>query len=202
MTEAKPETLAGDEAPSAALMLKWIGIVLGLAALCVVVVGLLLPREWHVGASVDIDAPLEDIHGLVADVERWDEWMFDPAVSPQDMRVLADPIKSLVEWEGQGSKGAIWIVEADPRAGVRWDGKIDADKANNRGRIEYAVLDDGRVRVTLIDEGTLPQVFGGYFVPVMNSALSQHFSAALERLAVAAEGATDPADGRVDGVDP
>ena len=61
MTEAKPETLAGDEAPSAALMLKWIGIVLGLAALCVVVVGLLLPREWHVEASVDIDAPLEDI---------------------------------------------------------------------------------------------------------------------------------------------
>jgi hypothetical protein len=44
------------------------------------------------------------------------------------------------------------------------------------------------VRVSLSDKGTLPPVLGGYFVPVMNAALSQHFGAALGRLEAAVEG--------------
>ena len=43
------------------------------------------------------------------------------------------------------------------------------------------------VRVTLVDEGTLPPIVGGFFVPVMNAGLSQHFEAALARLELAVE---------------
>ncbi|NJO84881.1 MAG: hypothetical protein HC828_20360 [Blastochloris sp.] len=93
-----------------------------------------------------------------------------------------------VAWVSDGSKGEITMVESDPATGVRWDGKIETDTVNNHGRVSYQVLDGGKVKVTLTDEGTLPPIIGGYFVPVMNSALSQHFQAALGRLATAAEG--------------
>lgn len=192
----KPESLAGSEAPSAKLMLKWVGIVLALAAVTVVVVGLLLPRQWRVEASVEIDAELTQVHALVSDVERWEAWMFDPEVQPEDMRVETEPgegaVGSSIRWSGKGSTGAITIVEADPAAGIRWDGRIETDEINNHGQIRYELVDDGRVRVTLVDEGTLPAVLGGYFVPVMNSALSQHFTAALGRLAVAASAPSGP----------
>jgi uncharacterized membrane protein len=183
---ATTQSLAGNEAPTFKLMLKWVGIVLGLAAVCVVVVGLLLPREWHVEKSVEIEADVGRIHALVGDVERWDAWMFDPAQAHSDMVVQTSG--STITWSGKGSTGAMTLVEVEADKGVRWDGRIETDEINNHGSIQYEQLDGGIVRVTLVDEGTLPPVFGGYFVPVMNAALSQHFEGALGRLAVAAKG--------------
>ena len=191
MSAASQETLAGNEPPSFKLMLKWVGIVMLLAALCLVVVGLLLPRQWHVEQSVEIEAEVAQIHALVSDVERWDAWMFDPSQAGADMNVELEPqpggVGSTIAWSGKGSTGAMTLVEVDPGHGVRWDGRIETDEINNHGSISYEQLDGGVVRVTLVDEGTLPPVFGGYFVPVMNSALSQHFAGALGRLASVAQ---------------
>ncbi|MFO7564330.1 MAG: SRPBCC family protein [Enhygromyxa sp.] len=186
------ETLAGDDTPSAKLILKWLAIVLLLAAATVVVIGLLLPREWKVEKSVEITGELAEIHALVADLEQWDRWMFDPAEHTLGTSGEGQGVGATIVWSGGGSKGAITIVEADPRTGVRWDGKIETDEVNNHGEIRYEPLDGGVVRVTLIDTGTLPPVLGGYFVPVMNSALGQHFGAALERLEAVVEGSDAP----------
>ncbi|HLT35816.1 MAG TPA: SRPBCC family protein [Enhygromyxa sp.] len=184
------ETLAGTGTPSAKLIFKWIGIILLLAALTVIVVGLLLPREWKVETSVEITGELAEIHALVADAEQWDRWMFDPAQAGAGLTTQTEGqgVGATIQWSGEGSKGEITIVEADPDHGIRWDGKIETDEVNNHGEIRYQQLDGGVVRVTLIDTGTLPPVLGGYFVPVMNSALGQHFGAALGRLEVAVEG--------------
>lgn len=183
------ESLKGNETPSAKLILKWLAIILGLAVLTAVVVGALLPREWHVEVSVETNAEVAAIHPLVSDAERWDEWMFDPAHAGKlELEVEGSGVGATVAWVGDGSKGEITLIESDPATGVRWDGKIETDTVNNHGRVTYQVLDGGKVKITLTDEGTLPPIIGGYFVPVMNSALSQHFQAALERLATAAEG--------------
>jgi uncharacterized protein YndB with AHSA1/START domain len=188
MTEA--ETLAGSGTPSAKLIFKWLGIILLLAALTVVIIGLLLPREWKVEKSVEITGDVAEIHALVADAEQWDRWMFEPAGDGTGLTTQTEGqgVGATVRWSGEGSKGEIVIVEADPRVGIRWDGKIETDEINNHGEIRYEQLDGGVVRVTLIDTGTLPPVLGGYFVPVMNSALGQHFGAALGRLEAAVEG--------------
>ena len=184
-----PESLAGSEAPTLGLILKWIGIVLALAAVTVVVVGLLLPREWEVEHSVEITGDIAEIHARVADAERWDEWMFDPAGGGElELDAKGQGVGAEVRWTGEGSQGQITLLEADPAVGIAWEGRIETDEVNNHGRIRYEPLADGVVRVTLTDTGTLPPVFGGYFVPVMNSALSQHFSAALGRLEAAVEG--------------
>ena len=78
-----------------------------------------------------------------------------------------------------------WI--SAPDSGVAWEGMIETDEINNHGSIRYEALESGSVRVTLVDEGTLPPIVGGYFVPVMNAGLSQHFEAALARLELAVE---------------
>lgn len=191
MSATTKDSLAGDDKPTFKLMLKWVGIVLLLAAVCVVVVGLLLPREWHVEQSVEIEADVAQIHALVADVERWDVWMFDPSQAGADMNVQTevqpDGVGSTISWSGSGSTGAMTFVAVDPEHGIRWDGRIETDEINNHGSISYEPLDGGIVRVTLVDEGTLPPVFGGYFAPFMNAALSQHFAGALARLDTAAK---------------
>ncbi len=183
-----PETLAGADKPSAKLIFKWLGIVVVLAALTVVVVGLLLPRQWEVERSVEIDGELAQIHALVGDVEQWDRWMFDPAsAGALELDAQGSGVGATVAWTGEGSHGRMTLLEADPAAGIRWEGQIETDEVNNHGEIRYEPLAGGGVRVTVVDTGTLPPVLGGFFVPVMNSALGQHFEAALGRLQAAVE---------------
>ena len=181
--------LAGDEAPSAKLILKWLGIVLGLAALTMVVVGLLLPREWEVERSVEIEADHADIFALVANVERWDRWMFDPE-APEALEVQVEPtdkqVGSTISWSGGGSRGTMTLVEVDPDTGIRWDGKIESDEVNNHGELRLSEVGEGRWKVTIVDTGELPPVIGGYFVPAMNAGLGQHFEGTLARLSEAA----------------
>jgi uncharacterized protein YndB with AHSA1/START domain len=182
MTEQ--ETLAGSSKPTVKLLLKWIAIVLLLAAVTVVIVGLLLPREWSVEKSVEITGDMAEIHALVSDAEQWERWMFDPAHAGTGLTTETEGqgVGATVRWSGEGSNGEITIIAAEPNEGIRWDGKIEVDEVNNHGEIRYEQLDGGIVRVTLTDTGTLPPVIGGYFVPVMNSALAQHFAGALARL--------------------
>ncbi len=186
---AETETLAGDDKPTAKLIIKWLGIVLLFASVTMIIVGLLLPREWSVERSVEITGDVAEIHALVSDVEQWDRWMFDPDSGGElSLEASGQGEGARVEWAGDGNKGQITLLESDPAKGVSWEGRIEADEVNNHGEIRYEQLDGGVVRVTLKDTGTLPPVLGGYFVPVMNSALSQHFSAALGRLEVEVEG--------------
>jgi len=178
------ESLRGSETPSAKLIFKWLGIVLGLSVVALILVGLALPRQWKVEVETTIEGEREQIHALVSDAERWHEWMFDPDEDEADMAVEASGagVGATISWRGGGSTGEMTLVESDPATGVAWDGKIETDEINNHGTISYATLDDGRVRVTLVDEGTLPPIVGGYFVPIMNAGLGQHFEAALARL--------------------
>ena len=184
------ETLRGNETPSPKLILKWLGIILGLSVATLILVGLVLPREWHVELSVEVEGETEQIHALVGDLERWHEWMFDPDQDATGMRVEAtgSGVGASIHWQGGGSNGQMTLVESDPNTGVAWDGMIETDDINNHGTIRYEALpEQGKVRVTLVDEGTLPPIVGGYFVPVMNASLGQHFEAALARLEQAVE---------------
>lgn len=187
--DASVETLGNTDTPSAVFILKWLGILIGVAALTLVVVGLFLPREWEVEASVDVEASPAQIHALVEDVEQWERWMFDPEQAEVDLHVDAEGrgVGATVRWKGGGSRGEMVLVETDPTVGIAWDGKIETDEVNNHGEIRYEDLGGGVTRVTLHDTGELPRVFGGYFVPAMNSGLSQHFEGALVRLSEAAE---------------
>ncbi|NJK31198.1 MAG: hypothetical protein HC927_01605 [Deltaproteobacteria bacterium] len=170
-------------------ILKWLGIVLLGAAALFVIVGLFLPRDWHVERSVTITGSREQIHALVADPEQWERWMFDMDALPAETELSAEGqgVGGSVSWSGPAGRGQMTLTEADPQTGIRWDGKIETDEVNNHGKIEYRDLGDGQVEVTLTDEGTLPPVIGGYFVFVMNSALDTHFEAALGRLEHAVE---------------
>ena len=110
--------------------------------------------------------------------------MFDPAQAAAGFAIetAGQGVGATIEWSGEGSKGHMTLLESDPVTGIAWEGRIETDEVNNHGQIRYEQLEGGVVRVTLTDQGTLPPVLGGYFVPVMNSALNQHFGAALGRL--------------------
>lgn len=184
------ESLSGGDKPSAKFILKWLAILIGLAALTLVLVGLFLPREWSVRESVEIAGEREAIHALVSDATRWEQWMFvDEAKAEMKVEAEGQGVGATVRWHGADSQGEITLTESDPERGIAWEGKIDSDSVNNHGSIRYERGESGGVLVVLVDEGELPKVFGGYFVPVMNSALSQHFDAALDRLEVAVTGA-------------
>lgn len=182
--------LGGSDTPSAGFIFKWLGIMLGAAVALIVIIGSLLPREWGVELSVEIEGEPEAIHALVSNVEQWPRWMFDPDDTSLTMQTQGQGVGASVSWTGEGSRGEMSLVESAPETGIAWDGKIESDEVNNHGSIRYEIVEPGRVRVTLVDEGTLPPIVGGFFVPVMNSGLHQHFTAALDRLELAVEGAS------------
>lgn len=186
---SESESLAESGKPTGTFILKWLGILIGLAVVTMVVVGLFLPREWEVETSVEIDAEPEAVHALVGDLERWDEWMFPEPEGHEGAKVDVEGsgVGATVSWNDQGTRGTITFTKVDPERGVEWEGRIETDSVNNHGSIRYEPLDEGGVRVTLRDTGTLPPVIGGYAVPVMNAGLREHFSGALGRLEQLAE---------------
>jgi hypothetical protein len=167
---------------------------LGFAALVVVlgVVGLFLPRQWHVEQVVVINATPEHIHPLVNDLKQWPTWAawnkeMDPVVK-WEYGGPSSGVGAWWSWDGpQMGHGKMTITQSDVGSGVWIDEMIENDKeVNAKGSITWTV-ESGGTKVTWVDEGTLPPVIGGYFVGMIESMLNGHFGKGLKNLKAVAE---------------
>ena len=162
---------------------------LGLLALVVVlaVVGLFLPRQWHVERSVVIGAPPEHIHPLIHDLKAWQSWAaWTKAMDPEvkyEYSAVASGVGAWWSWTGpKMGHGKMTITKSDVNAGVWVDEMIETDQAvNAHGSLTWT-QQGGGTKVTWVDEGTLPPVVGGYFVRFINNMLSENFQTGLKNL--------------------
>lgn len=171
--------------------LRIAAITLAGIVLLLVVVGLLLPREWHVEQSIVIDAPPETVHPYVENFRNWPDWAgWNDALDPTLRREYEGPesgVGAVQRWQGEKmGRGELTITKSDPQAGVWYDGKIETDEVNAHGSITYEPAAEG-TRVIWTDTGQLPPIIGGYFAGFVETALADHFQTGLERLKTLAE---------------
>lgn len=167
---------------------------LGLVALVAVlaVVGLFLPRQWHVERTLVINAAPEHIHPLVSDLKEWQSWAaWNKAMDPEVKWEYGGPASgegAWWSWNGpQMGRGKMTITKSDVASGVWVDEMIETDKeVNAKGSITWTREGDG-LKVAWVDEGTLPPVMGGYFVGFIEKMLGEHFQTGLANLKTAAE---------------
>ena len=140
--------------------LKWTGIVVGGLVVIFLGVGMLLSSEFHVERSIVIDAPREQIHVLVGDLQRWPDW---------------------TPWQ----EGDPSIVTSDASSGVEYEMSFDGTFPST-GSLSYEA-DGDETRVTWTMDGELEGVFQRYFGLMLDSWVGADFEAGLEKLKATAE---------------
>jgi hypothetical protein len=173
-------------------VLKIVGLgVVGLVAV-LVVVGLFLPRQWHVERTAVINAAPEHIHPLVDDLKQWQTWAawnnsMDPEVK-YDYSATAAGVGAWWSWNGpKMGHGKMTITKSDVATGVWVDEMIETDDAvNAKGAITWTRQGEA-TQVKWVDEGTLPPVIGGYAVSMIETMLGEHFQTGLNNLKTQAE---------------
>lgn len=165
-------------------MLKRIGILLLLLVLVIGIIGLLLPRTWHVERSVTIDATPDRVLPFVANLKRWQDWsVWTKNLDPKVINTYGGPDEGVgARWQWQGpvmGRGAMTVTQADP-TGVAIEEAIESTEVNAKGRLSFVAQGNGTT-VTWVDDGTLPPM-GGYFRPAVEEMLGTNFEKGLKGL--------------------
>ncbi len=175
-------------------------LVVGLLALIALalLVGLFLPRTYHVERSVDVRAGTEVIYPDLVALRRWPEWTVwnkekDPGVewtygSP-DTGVGAE-----YSWVGpELGNGRLKIVKADPEKGIAYELSFENDSMRSEGEISMEKV-AGVVRVVWTNHGDLGKnPVNRYFGLLMNRMIGPDFEEGLRRLKERAERAAPAA---------
>jgi hypothetical protein len=173
-------------------VLKIVGLgLVGLVAV-LVVVGLFLPRQWHVERTVVIKAGPEHIHPLVSDLKQWQSWAaWTKDMDPEVKNEYGGPASGVGAWWSWNGPvmghGKMTIVKSDVASGVWVDEMIETDDGvNAKGSLTWTRQGE-ETTVKWVDEGTLPPVIGGYVVSMIEQMLGDNFKTGLEKLKVQAE---------------
>jgi hypothetical protein len=173
-------------------LLKLMG--LGLLALVgvLVVVGLLLPSQWNVERSVVIHAEPRHVYPLVSDLKAWQSWaVWTKDMDPEVKNEYGGPAQGVgAWWAWDGPKmghGKMTISKSEEAAGVWVEEMIETDESvNAKGSLTWKP-EGGGLKVTWVDQGTLPPVVGGYFRSMLEEMLGDNFQKGLENLKAEAE---------------
>ncbi len=182
--------------------MKWIKrLGIAFAALLVLCcgIGLLLPSEWTVNTSVEIDASLAEVYPHISTPRLFTAHTESYAVKTDRGGLttfeLGDVEQGAGAWwtaTSEGSNVHIEITKAEPAEGMWYEGKIQSEVVNSHGSILMEDLGDGRTRVTWDDKGTLDMpVVGGLVGVGINYVLEEFFHGTLVEIKTAVEGGDD-----------
>jgi len=100
-------------------MMKYIGIVVGIAVIAILIIAAMGPATYHVERSTTIAATPEKINPLLDDFHNWQQWspwaQLDPAMQEQYSGAPAGQ-GAIYEWQGNRKvgKGRMEILAAEP----------------------------------------------------------------------------------------
>lgn len=173
-------------------MIKKFAIALIVAVLVALGLGFALPRGWRVERQVVITASPAQVHAMLFDLRRWQEWSaWTRSIDPLLRNTYEGPQDGVgAKWLWLGptmGRGSLVIVASDPSRGIELDQAIESERVNSHASITLTAEGD-QTRVTWIDEGTLPPIVGGFFRGTVEERLGAHLSTSLENLKALLEG--------------
>lgn len=172
--------------------LKWAGgIVLGLV-LAFAIVGLCLPRVYHVERSVTIDASPERIHAIVDRLSEWPKWTAWTVERYPDMKVKfsgpEEGVGAHYEWDGESTgHGELELKTSDPTTGITYDMAFDHGAMPCTGGIRFDAAGTA-TKVTWFTDGDLGwNPINRCFGLMLDGMMGPDFQKGLENLKARAE---------------
>ncbi|MDZ4772041.1 MAG: SRPBCC family protein [Planctomycetota bacterium] len=161
-------------------------IALTLVFFVVLVVGLFLPTHFVRSRSITIQADVNRVHAVVADLERWPDWT--PSEKDQALTTALGPITSGVgatrTWTGTDRTEELKLVTADPASGLTYEMtyRRGSESTVMKGAIAYR-SNGAATDVTWSIEGDMPvPILGGYVVWAGRGAVDAMFDKGLAKL--------------------
>ena len=150
---------------------KLIGIGFGLAALVVVVVGLLLPSGYAIERQVVIAAPQETVHQYVGDLSQWPQWT--PWLKTDSSTVITPGALSTgkgaqLSWKNNTGGGELTLSRCQPDWGVAFDMVLGKRKRLSACSLRYREIAQGTEVTWQMQGDSGLDIFGRYFNLLLN----------------------------------
>jgi uncharacterized protein YndB with AHSA1/START domain len=175
--------------------MKWIMRIIGALVGIVVLlaaIGLLLPAQFKVERSAEINAPAQKVYAMIADPREWKKWSIwnqrDPAMKVD----YAGPQSGKgAKWSWQSKSegsGAMEFTEAIENAGITYKLSFPEFGMESKGQLALSPTAKG-VRVTWTNEGEMGMnPMNRWFGVFMDRMVGPDFEAGLANLKRLAEG--------------
>ena len=165
-------------------------VVLGLVVV-VVAIGALLPKDFRVERSIEIDASPEVVFDQVDSLPKWSAWSPWIARDPSIKNEFTGPeagVGSTVTWTSEESGDGTQTITLSERP-TRIEMKLDFGEMG-QPTADWTFVPSGEgVRVTWGLSGTAAGPLGGYFAKMMDGWVGADYEDGLARLKQVAESA-------------
>lgn len=163
----------------------------GLLGLAILFVGfgLTLPQDYTITRRIQIEAPRDRVHAMVADLHQWSRWTPWQA-QDETMKIeiggLATGVGAKQSWQGERGSGSLTFTRCDGD-GIGYDIWFDDGRYACASVIEYGDLADA-VEVTWTMTGKAEvAIVGGYMAAAMDGMVGPMFELGLADLKKAVE---------------
>jgi len=164
----------------------------------VLLVGLFLPRSYHLERTIDIQADTETIYPDLASLRRWPEWTaWNKGMDPAAEFKFGTPetgVGAEYSWSGPVlGQGRLKLTKTDPAKGIEYSLEFENGSMTSEGAITMEKV-AGVIRVTWVDRGDLGRSpVNRYFGLLMDSLVGPNFEKGLQTLKSRAEAAAKSA---------
>lgn len=176
--------------------LSYVGLAIVVVLGLLMIVGAVLPKDYHVQRSVLVDAEPEVVYRQVVDLKLQEAWTPWKANDETMVMSFGDPWVgegAVYTWTSEGSgNGTYTITKVEPHARIETH-IVFEDQGEADGWWTFEP-DGDAVRVTWGFDGSIGGILGGYYSLIMDGAVGPTFEDGLARLKQAAESAPPPLD--------
>ncbi len=148
-----------------------IGTVVAFLVGLLLLISAMLPKDFNVLREVTIRATPAEVHALVGDLTRWNEWAPWTDVDPTVVITLGKITRGVgasQRWQGDSGSGSLTFTRSDPLRGIEYDVVFDPSPNKNHATIHYQQGPEGTT-VSWRMMGTVPTpVLGGIIAASMD----------------------------------
>lgn len=173
--------------------LKRILTVIVIAVASLAVIGLFLPKTYHVERTVEIAAPAVAVHAYVGDLEGWEAWT--PWLEADPTMVVtrgatSTGVGASQTWVGDSGAGELTFTRCDPAQGIAYDLSFEEGKYRSTGALVYEDIPSG-TRVTWSMDGDNDGLVARWFGIMMDTMVGPMFDDGLAKLKTVVEGGVE-----------
>ena len=167
---------------------KRVAMVLAVLLVLFVGVSFLLPSEVNVNRALAVEAEPAQVHQLVGDLRRWEEWSPWEQMDETIRVTYGETTRGVgaqQSWTGKSGGGTLTVTASDPQAGLVYDMTF-YDGSAWVGGLAYEAADGG-TRVTWSMDGETHGIVGRWMGLLMDRMVGPAFEQGLRNLKTAAE---------------
>jgi len=169
--------------PLSCVPMKKFLIGLLLLAIAAAAIGFFLSGDYTVERSIVINAKPADVHKLVGDLKRWEDWTPWKEADPSVHVTLGDKTSGVgasQKWTSKDGAGSLIFTAADKDKGVEYD--MTYGEWTSKGALRYEEVGKS-TKVTWSMNGTVEMpVVGGYMALLMPQMIGGQFDQGLQKL--------------------